>query len=78
MVEKTIKQQELEIVDLLQDSMEQFANAFSVASSPNVSEANLVKMSLLSHSFGTLRRRRALWSLCLVMLGHARGWTGLP
>ena len=55
LVEKTTSEQEPEIMLLLQDSIGQFADAFSIGNSPDASEATLAKMSLLSHNFGTLK-----------------------
>jgi len=54
-VEKTTNEQEPQIVLLLQDSIGLFADGFSVANSQGPSEATIAKMSLLSHSFGTLK-----------------------
>ena len=55
LVEKTTIEQESAIVLLLKDSIGLFADAFSVAKKSDSSDATLAKMSLLSHSFGTLK-----------------------
>ena len=55
LVEKTTNDQEPQIVLLLQDSIGLFADGFSIANSPDPSEATKAKMSLLSHNFGTLK-----------------------
>jgi len=55
LVEKTTCEKEPELMFLLQDSVGLFADAFSIGNSLDTSEATLVKMSLLSHNFGTLK-----------------------
>ena len=55
LVEKATNEQAHEIVQLLQDAVGLFADAFSVANSPDASEATIAKMSLLSHNFNTLK-----------------------
>lgn len=54
-VEKATNEQAPEVVQLLQDAVRLFADAFSVANSPDASEATIAKMSLLSHNFNTLK-----------------------
>ena len=54
-VEKTTCEQEPEIVSLMKDSIGIFADGFSAAKGSDSSDEALAKMSLLSHSFGTLK-----------------------
>lgn len=54
-VEIITNEQEPEIVDLLKNSIGLFADGFSVAKGSDPSEVTLAKMSLLAHSFGTLK-----------------------
>ncbi len=54
-VEKTTCEQEPEIVSLMKDSIGVFADGFSAAKGSDSSDEALAKMSLLSHSFGTLK-----------------------
>ena len=54
-VEKATNEQAHEVVQLLQDAVGLFADAFSVANSPDTSDATIAKMSLLSHNFNTLK-----------------------
>lgn len=55
LVEKTTCEQEPEIVGLMKDSIGIFADGFSAAKGSDSSDEALAKMSLLSHSFGTLK-----------------------
>ncbi len=55
LVENTTKEQALEIVKLLQDSVGAFADAFSVSDNPDTKDSTLAKMSLLSQNFATLK-----------------------
>jgi hypothetical protein len=55
LVEKTTRAQEPQVVLLLQDSIGLFADGFTVASSPDPSDATTAKMSLLGHNFATLK-----------------------
>lgn len=54
-VEKATIEQTNEIVQLLYDAVGLFAQAFSVANAPDTSDVTIVKMSLLCHSFNTLK-----------------------
>jgi len=55
LVEKTTCEQESEIVALLKNSIGLFADGFSAAKGSESADEALAKMSLLSHSFGTLK-----------------------
>jgi hypothetical protein len=55
LVEKTTCEQESEIVSLMKNSIGIFADGFSAAKASDSSDEALAKMSLLSHSFGTLK-----------------------
>jgi len=55
LVEKNTSEQEPEIVELLKSSIGLFADGFSAAKGSDPADETLAKMSLLSHSFGTLK-----------------------
>ena len=55
LVEKHTCEQEPEIVGLMKDSIGIFADGFSAAKGSDTSDEALAKMSLLSHSFATLK-----------------------
>lgn len=55
LVESTTCEQEPEIVSLLKDYIGLFSDGFSVAKGSKSADVTLAKMSLLSHSFGTLK-----------------------
>ena len=55
LVQKTTSEQEPGIVGLLKNSIGLFAEGFSAAKGSDTSDATLAKMSLLAHSFGTLK-----------------------
>lgn len=54
-VEKRTKEQSPDLVQLLQDAIGLFADAFSIADNSETTDATLAKMSLLSHNFTTLK-----------------------
>jgi hypothetical protein len=55
LVEKATNEQAHDVVQLLQDAVGLFADAFSIANSPDTSDATTAKMSLLTHNLNTLK-----------------------
>jgi len=54
-VDKRTQDQATDLVQLLQDAIGLFANAFSIADNSDTTDATMAKMSLLSQNFATLK-----------------------